>query len=129
MNDAQKELGVLAGLHITNYKAIVTGTETGQQVETSINTPLPVIGAFGSVALGEKTDLHANLQLFRMQFDHYSGSLNNLYLGLTHYFTDSIGAGIGYNIYLMNLDSPDEDLRGSLKLRHRGPILFASFRF
>jgi hypothetical protein len=29
----------------------------------------------------------------------------------------------------MNIDSPDEDLRGSLKLRHHGPIVFASFRF
>ncbi|HSM29111.1 MAG TPA: hypothetical protein VK854_00295 [Woeseiaceae bacterium] len=74
------------------------------------------------------TDLHANLQLFRMSFDHYSGSLNSLYAGQTHYFGDSIGSGIGYNIYLMNLDSPDEDLRGSLKLRHRGPIVFASVR-
>jgi hypothetical protein len=129
MNDTQKELGVLAGIHITNYQAVVTGADSGQRVETSINTPLPVIGAFGSVALGANTDLHANLQLFRMRFDHYSGSLNNFYLGLTHYFSDSIGAGIGYNIYLMNLDSPDEELRGSLKLRHRGPILFASFRF
>ena len=129
MNDAQKELGVLAGVHITNYQANVVAPETGQQVETSINTPLPVIGAYGSVALGAKTDLSANLQLFRMEFDHYSGSLNNLYLGLTHYFGDSLGTGIGYNIYLMNLDSPDEDLRGSLKLRHHGPIVFASLRF
>ena len=129
MNDAQKELGVLAGVHITNYQAIVDAPETNQRVETSISTPLPVIGAFGSVALGTRTDLQANLQLFRMEFDHYSGSLNNFYLGLTHYFGDSIGAGIGYNIYLMNLDSPDEDLRGSLKLRHHGPIVFASLRF
>ena len=129
MNDAQKELGVLAGVHITNYEAIVDAPETNQRAETSINTPLPVIGAYGSVALGARTDLHANLELFRMEFDHYSGSLNNLYLGLTHYFDDSIGAGIGYNIYLMNLDSPDEDLRGSLKLRHHGPIVFASLRF
>jgi hypothetical protein len=129
MNDAQKELGILVGVHITNYQANVVAADTGQQVETSINTPLPVIGAYGSVALGAKTDLHANVQLFRMEFDHYSGSLNNLYLGLTHYFGASIGAGIGYNIYLMNIDSPDEDLRGSLKLRHHGPIVFASFRF
>jgi hypothetical protein len=64
-----------------------------------------------------------------MEFDHYSGSLNNLYVGVNHYFGDSIGAGIGYNIYVMNLDSPDEDLRGSLKLRHHGPIVFASMRF
>jgi len=129
MNDAQKEVGVLAGVHVTNYQAVVASPDTGQRVETSINTPLPVIGAYGSVALGARTDIHANLQLFRMEFDNYSGSLNNFYLGLTHYFSNSIGAGIGYNIYLMNLDSPDEDLRGSLKLRHHGPIAFASFRF
>ena len=129
MNDAQKELGILAGIHITNYEALVVAPDTGQRVETSINTPLPVIGAFGSVALGSRTDLGANLQLFRMEFDHYSGSLNNLYVGVNHYFGDSIGAGIGYNIYVMNLDSPDEDLRGSLKLRHHGPIVFASMRF
>ena len=129
MNDAQKELGILAGLHITNYEAIVVAPDTGQRVETSINTPLPVIGAFGSVALGPRTDLSANLQLFRMEFDHYSGSLNTFYLGLAHYFTDTIGAGIGYNVYLMNLDSADDDLRGSLKVRHHGPIVFASFNF
>jgi outer membrane protein len=129
MNDAQKELGVLVGVHITNYQAIVAAPETDQRVETSINTPLPVIGAFGSVAIGARTEVQANLQLFRMEFDHYSGSLNNIYLGLTHYFRDSIGAGIGYNIYLMDIDSPDEDLRGSLKLRHHGPIVFASLRF
>ena len=129
MNDAQKELGVLAGVHITKYEAVVEATDTGQRAETSLSTPLPVIGAYGSVAIGAKTDLHVNLQLFRMEFDHYSGSLNNIYMGLTHYFSESIGAGIGYNIYLMNLDSPDEDLGGSLKLRHHGPIVFAGFRF
>jgi hypothetical protein len=129
MNDAQKEVGVLAGVHITNYEVNVAATETGQQVETSVRTPLPVIGAYGSVAIGAKTDLNANLQIFRMEFDHYSGSLNNLYVGVNHYFGDSIGAGIGYNIYAMDLDSPDEDLRGSLKLRHHGPIVFASMRF
>jgi len=129
MNDAQKELGILAGVHITNYQALVVAPDTGQSVETSISTPLPVIGAYGSVALGPRTDLSANLQLFRMEFDHYSGSLNNFYLGFTHYFSDTIGAGIGYNVYLMNLDSADDDLRGSLKMRHHGPIVFASFNF
>jgi hypothetical protein len=120
MNDAQKELGILAGVHITNYEALVVAPDTGQRVETSISTPLPVIGVYGSVALGPRTDLSANVQLFRMEFDHYSGSLNNLYLGLTHYFSDSIGAGLGYNLYLMNLDSA---------VRHHGPIVFASFNF
>jgi hypothetical protein len=129
MNDAQKELGVLAGVHITNFEALVAAPETGQRVETSVNTPLPVIGAYGSVALGPRTELSAYLQLFRMEFNYYSGSLNNLHLGLTHYFGDTFGAGVGYTAYLMNLDSADEDLRGSLEMRHHGPIVFASFRF
>ena len=129
MNDAQKELGVLIGMHIADFDAIVSAEQTGQVVEASVDTPLPVVGAYGSVALGENTDLHASLQIFRMEFDHYDGSLDALYLGVTHDFTQMIGAGIGYNFYSMNLDSPDESLRGSLRIRHHGPIVFATFNF
>ena len=64
-----------------------------------------------------------------MEFDRYEGSLNAFYLGLNHHFTESIGAGIGYNYYAMDLDSPDEKLRGSVQIRHHGPIVFASFTF
>jgi outer membrane scaffolding protein for murein synthesis (MipA/OmpV family) len=129
MNDSQKELGLLVGIHLANYDALVTSEQTGQRVESSIDTPLPVIGAFGSLSLGENTKLSTSVQVFRMEFDHYEGSLNALYLGLKHYFTEKVGAGIGYNYYAMNLDSPDERLRGSLRIRHHGPIVFASFNF
>ena len=129
MNDPQKELGVSIGLHFTRYKAVVTSRDNGDAIESKINAPLPVIGVFGSLALGEDTDLSAAIEIFRMEFDHYDGSLSVLYLGLKHHFTSKIGAGIGYNLYAMNLDSPDEELRGSLRLRHHGPTVFMSFRF
>ncbi len=129
MNDAQKELGVLAGVHMTKVDAVVAAPETGQIVESELDTPLPVVGAFGSVALGEKTDLTASLEIFRLEFDRYEGSLNAFYLGLNHYFTDKIGAGIGFNYYAMNLDSPDQGLRGSFEIRHHGPVIFGSFIF
>lgn len=129
MNDAQKELGLLVGVHVTNFDSVIVAPETGQTVESHFDTPLPVIGAFGSVALGEKTDLHASLEIFRMEFDRYEGSLNAFYLGLNHYFTDRVGAGVGYNYFAMNLDSPDPRLRGSVEIRHHGPIVFASFTF
>jgi len=129
MNDSQKELGLLVGMHITNYDALVVAEQTGQRVESSVSTPLPVIGIFGGLALGEKTDLSASVQLFRMEFDHYDGSLNALYLGLKHNFTERVGAGIGYNFFALNLDSPDAKLRGTLHVRHHGPIVFAAFRF
>jgi hypothetical protein len=129
MNDSQKELGLLVGMHLTDVDASVVAPDTGQVVESSVDTPLPVIGAFGSVALGDKTDLGARIEIFRMEFDRYEGSLNAFYLGLNHYFTETIGAGIGYNYYAMDLDSPDPGLRGSVQIRHHGPIVFASFTF
>ena len=129
MNDAQKELGLLVGVHVTNFDSVVVAPETGQSAESHVDTPLPVIGMFGSVSLGEKTDLDASLELFRMEFDHYEGSLNAVYIGVNHNFTNAIGAGIGYNYFAMNLDSPDQGLRGSVQIRHHGPVIFASFTF
>jgi len=129
MNDKQKELGIIAGFHVTDFEAKVTARDSGVQAESSLSTPLPVIGLFGSVALGPRTDLSANVQIFRMEFDNYSGSLNSAYFGVTHYFSDTLGAGVGYNAYLLGLDSPEQDLRGTLKIRHYGPIVFASVRF
>ena len=129
MNDAQKELGVLAGMHVTEVESRILAPETGQVVESKFDTPLPVVGVFGSVAITEKTDVGARIELFRMEFDRYEGSLNAFYIGVNHYFTDTIGAGIGYNYFAMNLDSPDQGLRGSVRIRHHGPIFFASFNF
>ena len=84
---------------------------------------------FGSVSLGEKTDLSASIEIFRLEFDTYDGSLNALNLNVTHYFTERVGAGVGYNYFSMDLDSPDVGLRGSTQIRHHGPIVFATFTF
>jgi hypothetical protein len=129
MNDAQKEIGLLVGVHVTNVEAEIVARETGQFVETKLDTPLPVIGAFGSVALGENTNLMARLEIFRMEFDVYEGSLNAFHLTVNHYLTDKFGVGVGYNYFAMNLESPEAGLRGSIELRHHGPIVFASFTF
>jgi len=129
MNDSQKELGLLVGVHVAKYDGVIASQQTGQRVESSVSAPLPVIGVYGSLRLGEKTDLGASVQLFRMEFDHFEGSLNTIYLGVKHHFTDRIGAGIGYNLFALNLDSPDETLHGTLRIRHHGPVVFAAFRF
>ena len=129
MNDAQKELGILVGIHKTDAQTLVRSEETGQEVSSRANTPLPVIGVFGSVALTERIDLGANVEIFRMEFDTYDGSLNAFNLNLTYFFTERLGAGIGYNYFSMDLDSPEEGLRGSTQIRHHGPIVFATFTF
>ena len=129
MNDAQKELGVLVGVHMADVETLVRSEDTGQEVSSRADTPLPVIGIFGSVALGDRLDLGANIEIFRMEFDTYEGSLNAFNLNLTYYFTQRMGAGLGYNYFSMDLNSPEDGLRGSTQIRHHGPIVFATFTF
>ncbi len=129
MNDSQKELGVMAGVHLTRHKTEVTAASAGPNVQSKLSTPLPVIGTFGSLHLGNKMRLDAKVQIFRMDFDSYEGSLNFLYLGLQRLLGDWGSAGIGYNHYSLKLDSSNKDLNGSVDVQQHGPIIFVSAHF
>jgi len=128
MKDSQKELGVIAGIHSTRFHTRFFVPETGQEAELD-NTPLlPVIGVFGSVRLGKHSSLSAEIQIFRMDFDRYEGSLNYLRLEWLRHF-GIFDLGLGYSYYGMNLDSHSDELQGSIEFRHRGPIVSGTFRF
>jgi hypothetical protein len=73
--------------------------------------------------------LDAKVQIFRMDFDSYDGSLNFLYLGLQRLLGEWGSAGIGYNYYSLKLDSSNEDLNGSVDVLQHGPIIFVSTHF
>lgn len=129
MNDDQKELGVMAGLHYSKFSTIIMDSDSGQQAVSNAETPLPVIGLHGSAALGQKMVLGARIQIFRMDFDRFEGSLNYATLDLQRHFGENFSVGIGYNYYAYKLDSREDSSRGSLEVRHQGPVLFLSSRF
>ncbi|VUX56002.1 exported protein of unknown function [uncultured Woeseiaceae bacterium] len=129
MNDSQKELGVMAGLHFSSFETSISSRSTGQMVSSNASTPLPVIGLHGSLSLGKRATLGARLQFFRLDFDRYEGSLSYVTLDIQRRFGDNFKIGIGYNYYAMNLDSRDNDIRGTLENRHQGPVLFVSAGF
>ncbi len=129
INDAQKELGIMGGLHYSRFDTQISAEATGQLVTSKATTPLPVIGLHGSLALGKKASLGARIQFFRMDYDRYEGSLSYITLDLQRRFGDYYRIGVAYNYYAMNLDFRDNDVRGSLEVRHQGPVLFVSVGF
>jgi outer membrane protein len=129
MNDDQKELGVMAGLHYSRFSVVIEDPDSGQRVASSTSTPLPVIGLHGAVALGQKMILGARIQIFRMDFDQFEGSLNYATLDLQRHFGENFSVGLGYNYYAFKLDSSEDSSRGTLEVRHRGPVLFLSAHF
>ncbi len=129
MNDDQKELGVMGGFHYTKFNAVIENPDSGQRAVSNTETPLPVIGLHGSVALGQKMTLGARIQIFRMDFDQYKGSLNYATLDLQRHFGENFSVGVGYNYYAFKLESSDNSSSGSLEVRHQGPVLFFSSHF
>ena len=129
MRDAQKELGVMAGIHYSSFDSIITSILPDDTERSSLEAPLPVVGAHGSVNLGEKTKLAAKLQFFRTDFDQYEGSLNYITIDLQRLIGESLNLGIGYNYYQMKLRSNQKDLDGFIEIEHRGPVLFLGYNF
>jgi len=129
IRNAQLELGFMAGVHLFSLDTDIAADSTNQSVSSKAGTPLPVIGAHGSVFLGEKTTLGAKLQIFRTDFDRYEGSLNYATLDIQYRVADNFSVGLGYNFYGMKLTSRDSDVNGYLKVRHHGPLLFLAAEF
>jgi outer membrane protein len=129
INDMQKELGFMAGVHYSTLRTEVFAPATGQRDATDASVPLPVIGVHGSIAVGKQAALTARLQFFRMDFDRYSGVMNYASLELQRRFGETFSVGLAYNYLAMNLDSRADDFKGAIKVRHHGPVLFVSASF
>ena len=129
IRDSQKELGIMAGIHFSDFDLILRSSTTDQIEQTSGNTPLPVIGVHAAVFIGNKTTIAGKAQIFRTDFNNFEGSLNYAALDVQYRFTKAMSAGIGYNYYGMQLSSEKSSVNGTFKVRHHGPTAYLSFGF
>jgi outer membrane protein len=129
MHDGQKELGVKAGLSYASFDAELGEVGSQDKQQLSAKAPLPTIGALGALTLGSNWELRADLDLFVLDFDRYSGYMGYLGIDLERKFGDIFRAGVGYNFYALHLSAKDEDLGGEFDLRIHGPKAYVSFTF
>lgn len=129
MHDGQKELGVKAGLSYFRFETEIGEVGSDQHQNLSVKAPLPTMGALGSITLGEKWSLGADLDMFVLDFHHYSGYMGFLGVDLERQFGEVFKVGLGYNFYTLHLDSKDADLGGTLDLRIHGPKAYVSVTF
>ncbi len=129
IRNAQLELAVMAGVHVTSLDTEITASSTGQKEQSVAGTPLPVIGAQAAVFLTDRTTVGAKLQFFRTDFDRYEGSLNYATIDVQHQLSETFGVGLAYNYYGIKLTSSERDVNGSLNIVHHGPMLFFSANY
>ena len=129
INDDQKELGIMAGLHLSKNVTRIAAPATGQRERSEYSTPLPVAGLHGSVELGSRSTLGAKSQIFALDFDRLEGHMVFLTLEWQRRFGDHFSAGLAYQLYLTELESRSESIRGAVKNRYHGPALYFSANF
>ena len=129
MHDAQKELAVMAGIHNAKIATELFSSDTGQVERARASTPLPVIGASGSITLGQKTRLGLRLNLFALDFDTFDGNMTAIDAAVEHRVWDWFSMGIGYNYYRLKLSSDSEELAGQITTTQHGPFLFMGVHF
>ena len=129
IRDSQKELGLMAGVHVADFDVALDNSESGQRERSDGDTPLPVIGAHAAVFFGDKITVSAKAQIFRTDFDRFEGSMNFATMDAQYRFTKSISVGLGYNYYRLKLTSDQSSVNGYLKVRHHGPVAFLSMGF
>ncbi len=128
IRDDQKELGLSVGLHRTAFQTELILADGSLREISDPDPTLPTVGVFGSVALGERARVEADVQYFGMELDRYDGSMIFARLALLYRFGIA-ELGVGYNYYMMNIDSEANDHTGSLKFTHQGPTASVSFGF
>lgn len=128
IRDAQKELALTGGVHRTTVEIDIENAD-GERELVEGNPVSPVIGAEGSVALGDRSRLAARLQLMRSAFGSFDGYVAYGSLDFSRQLTRTVQIGLAINAYLMRLESTRQNFEGTFQALHWGPALFVTLGF
>lgn len=109
------DLSASAGLHTFGLGVGISedGT-TNKTAKENLTLPLPVIGLGGNLALSRKLRLSTTWELFGIKIDNFKGYLVDARISLDWDIWEKIGAGIGWNGFLMDIELKDNYLGGDL---------------
>jgi len=127
MQDEQKELAILGGVHVTDVE--YRTSSNNQMVDASTTAILPVIGAHLRVNPTESLSGIARIEFFDMDTSQHGGSMTDFSVAGQYQFSDNFAVGAGYLWYRQDINSSDEDFTGDYRFDYRGPTVFLRARF
>jgi hypothetical protein len=123
-----KEVGIGLGFHITDIEAKLSGTG-GSAESGALLAPLPVISLYGQFALTDIWAVASRLDVFRISYDPYEGSISSIGLDLLCQPWNHFGFGFGWRGLEFEAKAEGSDWEGSVRTQFSGPIAFLSFSF
>ena len=132
MNDHVR-LGVSAGLHTTGVKLRVEDTGGSNGENQDFTAPLPMLGLRLDVLLTRHWRMKTNLNVFYLEYDDYTGRLNDSLIAVEYVPWKHFGVGAGVNAinYFVENDGDTSlaDLNGSIRFQLTGLMVYLKYFF
>lgn len=123
-----KDLGVSFGLHVASYDVGLQAGTSGDQAK-KITAPLPVLSAYGQVALTDEWSVGGRLDRFVMSFDNYAGNVTSLGVDVNYQPFRHVGFGLAYRSLFIDLTAKGTDFTASFHQSFQGPLLYMNASF
>lgn len=131
--DKRVKLGASFGFFVMpiSFSAKASGSSTKA---ADLTAPLPVLGLDAYFNITPKISIRQSLEFLYLNFDDFTGSLNDVNLKVEYHPWKHLGLGLGYNYYQMHLIIPDAsdslfDFVGDIKSGYTGILFYAKYRF
>ncbi len=124
-----QELALAVGVHYMDVETDLVSSGGAIRESASAAGPLPLIGL--DYVYAPTSRLHLGLlgQWFSADIDTYDGSIINLRATAEYFLHRNFSLGVGYNYFRVNVDTDDDDFKGSLEWDYSGLQVFAGLRF
>lgn len=125
------EFGVSAGAHYSRGKFKISASALGLSLEErrTKSFPLPNVGVYGNLHLFGPVSLQGNVDVFKMKYGKYEGSLIDAQIGLEARVIRNVGLGLGYRYAGYELKGSKSDWRGKLEYSYSGPMAYVGLAF
>jgi hypothetical protein len=123
-----KEIGVALGFHMTDIKAGLSSSGTGGDTG-KVLAPLPVLSGYGQVALTDKWAIASRLDLFRLAYKPYEGSIFDVGVDVLYQPFRHLGFGLGFRSLQIQASASNNDWEGAFRSNFTGPIAYVSTSF
>jgi hypothetical protein len=131
--DDRVRFGASAGLHTTGVRLKVSETGGPNVEDEEFTAPLPMIGLRAEVLMTERWRLKADVNLFYLEYDNYTGRLGDFILAVEYVPWKHFGIGAGLNSINYRIDADGDssvaDFNGELDFQLTGFMLYGRYFF
>src|SRR5688572_2196401 len=128
IKDSQRELGVVLGVHATDFSASLSSATGGIRSGDTL-APLPTIGLYGAYAFTPKWLLSGRIDYFSLKYEDYDGSLANLSIGVDYRVARNFAIGLGWRHIDYDVDVTKPNFTGGVRYKFNGPALYGVLSF